>query len=75
MEAVARENADAIKVGCGNFVMWLLDGAESYASSFNMVRSKGAQWRRRVRIAVQASGGPLMMCFWQGLLTLVKIKL
>ncbi len=39
MVAVARENSDAIKVGCGNFVMWLLDGAESFASSFNMVRS------------------------------------
>ena len=64
-----------LKVGCSNFMMWLLDGAESYASSLNMVRSKGAQWRRRVRIAVRASGGPSIMCFWQGLLTFVKIKL
>jgi hypothetical protein len=39
MVAVARENSDAVKVGCGNFVMWLLDRSESFASSFNMVRS------------------------------------
>jgi hypothetical protein len=25
MVAVVRENLDAIKVGCNNFVMWLLD--------------------------------------------------
>ena len=41
MVAVARENSDAVKVGCGNFVMWLFDRAESFASSFNMVRSSG----------------------------------
>ncbi len=39
MVAVVRENLDAVKVGCGNFVMWLLDRAESFASSFNMVWS------------------------------------
>ena len=39
MVAVARENSDAVKVGCGDFVMWLLDGAESFASSFDMLRS------------------------------------
>jgi len=40
MVAVARENLGAIKVGCGSFVMRLLDGAESFASLvFNMVRS------------------------------------
>jgi hypothetical protein len=39
MVAVACENSDAIKVGCSNFVMWLLDGAESFASSFDVVRS------------------------------------
>jgi hypothetical protein len=36
---------------------------------------KGAQWCQRVRIVVRASGGPSMMCYWYGLLTLVKIEL
>jgi hypothetical protein len=39
MVAVARENSDAVKVRCGNFMMWLFDRAESFTSSFNMVRS------------------------------------
>jgi hypothetical protein len=42
MVAVARENSDAIKVGCRNLVMWLLDGAERFASLFCMVRSLGS---------------------------------
>ncbi len=41
--AVARENSDAVKVGCGNFVMWLFDRAESFASSFTWSGVKGAQ--------------------------------
>jgi hypothetical protein len=39
MVGVACENSDAIKVGSSNFVMWELDGTESYASAFHMVRS------------------------------------
>jgi hypothetical protein len=39
MVAVACENSDAIEVGSSNFVMWLLDGAQNFASSFHMVRS------------------------------------
>ena len=38
MVAVAREDLDTIKVGCSNFMMWLLDGAESFASLFHRVR-------------------------------------
>ena len=37
--AVARKDSDAIGIGCGDFMMWLLDGAESFASAFNMIRS------------------------------------
>jgi hypothetical protein len=39
MVAVACENSDAIEVGGSNFVIWLLDGAESFASLYDMVRS------------------------------------
>ena len=37
--AVARKDADAIEGGGGNFMMWLFDGAESFAGAFQMVRS------------------------------------
>ena len=39
MIAVARKDADAVKVRGGDFMMWLFDGAESFTSSFNMIRS------------------------------------
>ena len=37
--AVAREDSDAIETGCGNLMMWLLDGAATFSSAFHMIRS------------------------------------
>ena len=39
MIAVAGEKANAVEVGGCDFMMWLFDGAESFTSSFNMIRS------------------------------------
>ena len=39
MIAVAQKKSGAIEIGCGNFMMCLFDGAESFASAFHMIRS------------------------------------
>jgi hypothetical protein len=37
MVAIAREDTDAIKIGCCNFVVRLLDRAKGFASAIDMV--------------------------------------
>ena len=39
MIAVACKDADAVKVGCGNFMMWLFDRTKGFACSLDMIRS------------------------------------
>jgi hypothetical protein len=39
MIAVARKDADAVKVRGGDFVMWLFDGTKGFASSLDVIRS------------------------------------